>query len=220
MLSMEQTWNGVKTIIGLYIENKENSRYWIDQIEKMKSRGLKEVLFVSTESNKRLEQGLKIVYNPIIKISINEQVAKIAKYTQCKWESTGERELVRAYLSETVEDFKEQMRILKEKYHENQIGLILLEKFEKENEEDIEKVPKEIRHLICSYNTKRRMIDMGIRATRDYEEIESIADLVEKERELFTKFEMRRSYSKKAWSEILNKLYGEKYEGIKEYIEG
>lgn len=185
----------------------------------MKSRGLKKILYVSTERNKRLEQGLKIVYNPIMKISINEQVEKISKYTQYKWQSTGERELVKVYLSRTENEYKEQMEELKEKYKNNHIGTILLEEFERNNLKDVKEIPKEMRHLICSYFTKRRMQDMSIKAAREYEEIKDIADLIEKEKEFFSKFEKKRQYSKKDWVEILNKLYEEKYEEIKEYVE-
>ena len=94
---------GRKEIIGLYKENKNNSRCWLEEIEKIKSRGLRKVLYVSTEKNKRLEQSFKMLYNPIMKISINEEVEKIAKYTQYRWKATGDQELVRAYLSETEE---------------------------------------------------------------------------------------------------------------------
>ena len=66
---------------------------------------MQKILYVSTERNKRLEQAFKIVYNPIMKISISEEVEKIAKYTQFKWKSDGERELVKAYISETEEEY-------------------------------------------------------------------------------------------------------------------
>jgi transposase, mutator family len=77
---------GFRTILGMYIENKEDNRYWISELEKIKRRGLKKILYVSIEeNNKRLEQALRIVYNPYINESINERVEKVAKYTQKKW---------------------------------------------------------------------------------------------------------------------------------------
>ena len=210
--------DGEKTIIGMYVEDKENSRYWLEEMERIKRRGLEKILYVSTENNRRLEQAFRIVYNPVVKISVSEQVEKIAKYTQYRWQTNGERELTKAYLAETEEEYEEQMKMIKEKYRENHIGMILIEKFEKENRKEVKEIPKEIRHLICSYFTKRRMIDMGIRIVKEYEEIKDIEDLIEKRREFFSKFEKTRSYTKRRWTEILNKLYEEKYEEIKEYV--
>ena len=209
--------HGRKTLIGIYIEEKENSRYWLEEIEKIKRRGLEKILYVSTERNKRLEQALKIVYNPIVKISINEEVERIAKYTQYRWKATGEQELVKAYLSDTEEEYAEIMKALKIKYKDNKIGSELLEKFEKETQKQI-KEPKEIRHLICSYSTKRRLKQMIGNVTKEFEEVEDLKDLVEKRKEYFSTFEKTRIYSKERWTQMLNQIYETKYEEIKEYV--
>lgn len=175
-------------------------------------------MYVSTERNKRLEQAFKIVYNPIMKISISEEVEKIAKYTQYKWKSEGERELVRAYLSETKEEYYKQMDEIKEKYKTNEIGLVLIKAFEKNTEKDIKAIPKVIRHLICSYSIKRRTTNIAVRLMKEYDEIKDIEDFFEKKKEYFSTFEKTRMYSKPEWTEILNQLYKEKYEEIKEYV--
>lgn len=209
---------GRRTIIGFYIEDKENSRYWLDQVEKIKKRGLQKILYVATENNKRLEQAFKIVYNPIMKISISEEVAKIAQYTQYKWKAEGERELVKAYLSETEEEYYRQMNEIKEKYKANEIGSLLIKEFEKNTEKDIKAIPREIRHLICSYTIKRRTMNIAVRLMKEYDEIKDIEDFFEKQKEYFSTFEKTRMYSRKDWTEILNQLYKEKYEEIKEYV--
>ena len=210
---------GKKTILGLYVENKNNSRYWLDQIEKIKYRGLKKVLYVSMEENKKLEQALKIVYNPIIKTSITRDVEKIAEYvTRREWPSMQERKLIRAYLSETEEGYHEKIKELKEEYKGNQLGIILLENFEKKFEKQIRDMPKEIRHLICSYSIRTHMKRELRNLEREYADIKDVEDLFEKKKEYFRTFERTRSYGKLEWMEILNKIYEEKYEEIKEYV--
>ncbi len=179
---------------------------------------MQKVLYVSCENNKRLEQAFKIVYNPTMKISISEEVEKIAKYTQFKWKSEGERELVKAYLSETEEEYYKQMKELKEKYVSNEIGLLLIKEFEKKTEKDIKAIPKVIRHLICSYSIKRKTLNLAVRTTKEYEKIKDVQDFFEKQKEYFSTFEKTRMYSKKDWTEILNQIYKEKYEEIKEYV--
>jgi len=187
-------------------------------MEIIKKRGLKKIIYVSTERNKRLEQAIKIVYNPIMKISISEDVEKIAKYTQYKWKSEGERELIKAYLSETKEEYNKKMEEIKRKYKNNEIGLLLIKAYEKNTEGDIEGIPKVIRHLICSYSIKRRTMNIASKAMKENEIIKDVEDFIEKEKEFFSMFEKTRMYSRKEWTEILNELYKEKYEEIKEYV--
>lgn len=210
--------NGYKQIIGIYEENVENNRYWIEELEKIKGRGLKKVLYVSTETNKRLEQALKMIYNPIIKIGVNEDIERIAKYTQYRWRSDGERELMRAYLAETMEEFKEKLEVIKEKYKENVIGIKLVNEFEKKYEKEINKETKWMRNLYCSYHTKLKIRRNFLNIARDYEEIKSIEDLVEKREEYISMFERTRIYTKKDWVQILNQIYEKKSEEIEEYI--
>lgn len=209
---------GKRTIIGIYVENKDDTRYWIEQFEKIKQRGLKKIIYVSTEKNKRLEQALKIVYNPIMKESIDEKVEKIANYTQIKWKADGERELVKAYLAENLEEYKEIIKQIKEKYKENQIGTILINEFDKHIEKDIKEETRAVRHLICSYHTKKRLKRILKRTEKENKEISSIEELFELKREFFSTFEKTRTYSKEKWTKLLNDLYKEKYEEIKEYV--
>ena len=209
---------GNRTIIGLYIENKDNNRYWLNEIEKIKQRGLKKVLYVSVEeSNKKLEQAFKIVYNPYIKESINERVEKIAKYTQKKWASFGEQEITRAYLSNNQEEYEEKMKIIEEKYKDNYIGSLLLKDLKKQMDKEIEK-PLLLRHMINSYASKRKLKNWIRMAEHEYDEIKDLEDLVTKKKDKFTTFERMRPYSKGKWAEILNEIYKNHYEEIKEYI--
>jgi len=209
---------GYRTIIGMYIENKEDTRYWLKELEKIKQRGLKKVLYVSVETgNKRLEQAFKIIYNAKVKESLNQKIEKIAKYTQKKWASFGEQEIVKAYLSKDKGEYETQMQMLEEKYKENSIGSLLLKDLRKEMDKELS-TPLLLRHMINSYATKRKLKSWVKKAEYEYETIKDIADLVEKKKEKFTTFERMRPYSKGKWSEILNEIYKIHFEEIKEYI--
>lgn len=188
-------------------------------MEKIKQRGLRKVLYVSVEENKRLEQAFKIVYNPIVKKSISEEVEKISKYTtRREWPSIKERELIKAYLSETIEEYQEKMQEIKEGNKENRIGMMLIKEFEKKVEKQIVEEPKEVRHLICSYSTRTNLKRTLRNIEKEYDRIEDLEDLFKKRQEYFKTFERTKMYSKIEWTEILNKLYEIKYEEIKEYI--
>lgn len=177
------------------------------------------MLYVSSDGNKRLEQALKIVYNPIIKKSINEDVEKISEYiTKREWPSIKERQLVRAYLSETKEEYHDKIQEIKENNKENRIGIKLIEEFEKKVENEIEQEPREIRHLICSYSTRTNLKRNLRNIEKEYEKIVDLEDLFKKKQEYFKTFERTKMYSRIEWTEILNKLYETKYEEIKEYV--
>ena len=209
---------GFRTILGMYIENKEDNRYWISELEKIKRRGLKKILYVSIEeNNKRLEQALRIVYNPYINESINERVEKVAKYTQKKWASYGEQEIIRAYLAENKSEYEAQMQQIEEKYKENYIGSLLIKDLRKKMDKDIES-PLLIRHMINSYASKRKLKNWIKKAEHEYEEIKDMEDLVEKKKDKFTTFERMTPYSKEKWAEILNEIYKVHYEEVKEFI--
>lgn len=210
--------HGRKSLIGLYIEDKENNRYWLNELEKIKKRGLKKVLYVAIESNRRLEQAFKIVYNPIIKYSINEEVARIAKYTQYKWKATGEQELVHAYLAENEQEYNKKIDALKEKYKENHIGLMLIKEFEEKMRKHIKEESVEVRHLVCSYTTKRRIKQELSRLEKQYSSIKNLEEFVEVNADYLGMFERTRIYAKEKWTRLLNEIYRIKYEEIKEYI--
>ena len=176
-------------------------------------------MYVSSDGNKRLEQALKIVYNPIIKKSINEDVEKISEYiTKREWPSIKERQLVRAYLSETVEEYHEKIKEIKENNKENRIGIKLIEEFEKKIENQIEQEQKELRHLICSYSTRTNLKRNLRNIEKEHEKIIDLEDLFKKRQEYFKTFERTKMYNRIEWTEILNKLYETKYEEIKEYV--
>lgn len=188
--------HGRRDLIGIYIEEKSNNRYWLEEIEKLKRRGIKKVVYVSIEGNKRLEQAFKIIYNAEIRISINDEVEKIATYTQYRWKSVGEQELVNLYLSDNEREYKERLKELKNKYQENNIGIVLIDKFDEKIKSKVMREAIEIRHLISSYSCKRKLKQVMLRAEKEFEEIKSLEDLVEKEKEYFALFENTRSYSK------------------------
>ena len=177
---------------------------------------LKKISYISLEKNIRLEQALKIVYNTEIRESINEKVEQIAKYTQYKFSTIGEQEIIKAYLSHTPEEYIESMNAVEEKYKDNVVGSLLIKKLREQTDKDINE-SRAIRHLINSYVTKRKIKFKMKKISKEYEEIKDIEDLVEKGKDFFSMFERTRTYSKKQWTEILNELYKIKEE-IQEYI--
>ena len=60
--------------------------------------------------------------------------------------------------------------------------------------------------------------NITVRKMNRYLYIKDIEEFFEKKKEYFSTFEKTRMYSKPEWTKILNELYKEKYEEIKEYV--
>lgn len=212
------TLTGRKTIIGIYEENKNDNRFWLEKLEYIRSRNLEKVLFVSMEQNKKLEQAFKILYNNIKIIpSASKIVSCIAIFTHYHWQCDSEREMIKSFLAEDSKECEEILSTIKEKYKENKVAVMLVDK----HSNDIKsyyKYEKEFRHLFCSYFTIKIMTNNILRLNKTITVFESIESIFEKLLEYYTVFEQTRSYTKKEWVLILNEVYSKFATEIEEYI--
>ena len=170
------------------------------------------------ESNKKLEQAFKIVYNNvnIIPSAVNI-VSCIAVFVHCHWQSDSEREILKAFLCENIEECNEILEEIKQKYYENKVAQMLLNK----NCESIKayyKYKKEFRHLFCSYFTIKTMTNNILRLNKTKDVFVNVQSIVEKILDYYTVFEQTRSYTKKEWTLILNEIYLKFGDEIEEYI--
>lgn len=211
---------GKKTIIGIYEEDKENARYWLEEIEKIKSRNLEKIKFISMEENKKLLRAIKIVYNDVEIIpSANTMISKIVSYAPNRYRDETGREILKIFLAENIEESLKVKKELEEKYSDNKLVLVLLEKYKKQIEEYYQ-YSREFRHLFCSYYTIRVMLYKFKNAINKKEtyfsELEEIVnDGLE---EYLAKFEANRSYRKKDWVQIQNEVYSKYEKEIEEYM--
>jgi len=211
---------GLKTIIGIYEEDKNDNRYWLEQLEQVKGRGLEVVKFVSSEPNKKLEQALKIVYTGVEIIpSADRIITKIVNYAPNRWRDETGRELLKMFLAEDKEDFEAIYNSLQEKYIENRIVVIMLERYKEEIAAYYE-YSREFRHLFCSYYTIRVMLYTFYAAVRRKDDYYTGAEQIVNETlgEYLSKFEATRSYVKKDWIRIQNEIYAKFAEEIEGYI--
>lgn len=209
---------GQKTVIGIYEENTNDNRFWLEKLEYIKSRNLQKVLFVSMENNKKLEQAFKIVYNNvnIIPSAVNI-VSCIAVFVHYHWQSDSEREILKAFLCDNIEECNKSLEAIKEKYHENKVAQVLLNKHS-ENIRAYYKYEKEFRHLFCSYFTIRIMTTNILRLNKTKDVFTDVQSIIEKLLDYYTVFEQTRSYTKKEWTLILNEIYSKFADEIEEYI--
>lgn len=56
---------GARKIIAIYFEDTQDNRFWLNIFEDLKSRNLRNIMFLVTPKNKNIERCAKIVYNDI-----------------------------------------------------------------------------------------------------------------------------------------------------------
>ena len=56
---------GARKIIAIYFEDTKDNRFWLNIFEDLKSRNLKNIMFLVTPKNRNIERCAKIVYNNI-----------------------------------------------------------------------------------------------------------------------------------------------------------
>jgi len=210
--------NGSKKIIGIYEENIQDNRFWLETLEYIKARDLEKILFVSMESNKKLEQAFKIMYNNVqIVPSAVKIISSISSYTNQKWQSETEKDILKVFLADNVEESDKVMLDIKEKHNDNKIAVMLLDRYS-ENIRKYYKYEKSFRHLFCSYFTIKIMKGNIVRLNNIKDIFESIESIFNRLLDYYTVFENTKSYTKKEWVLILNDIYVKFSAEVEEYI--
>lgn len=57
---------GYRQFLNIYQDKVNNNRFWLDCFESLKSRGLKNILFLSVDENRNMKRTAKIAFPDII----------------------------------------------------------------------------------------------------------------------------------------------------------
>ena len=73
---------GYRQFLNIYLDRVNNNRFWLDCFETLKSRGVKNILFLSVDDNKNMKRTAKIAFPDIVFVdSLTDIVPKFFKYT-------------------------------------------------------------------------------------------------------------------------------------------
>ncbi len=73
---------GYRQFLNIYQDRVNNNRFWLDCFESLKSRGLKNILFLSVDDNRNMKRTAKIAFPDIIFVdSLTDLVLKFYKYS-------------------------------------------------------------------------------------------------------------------------------------------
>lgn len=212
--------NGNRQIVGVYFDNFVNNRYWLEKFEDIRARNLENILFFVTPKNKNIERCVKIVYNKVKVIHTPDTI--VSQFKSFFPEKTTRKlqiDFKNIFFYENIEKYKSCMELFKEEFDNNKIILSLIEI----NQNEINKLyeyDEQIRRLFYPYYAIREL-KREINKVKTLDELcTDINEVIEKMIEYLNTFERGRSYCKRDWLELINKVYEVDKEIMEEYING
>ena len=209
---------GNRQILGMYFDNENDNRFWLEKFEDLKARGLDKILFFITPPHKNIERCIKIIYNGVQVVkSPDNTYRNIMRFFAERPARKMQIALKDLFLQKNIEDYKISLEWFKEIYIENKLIKILLEKEEKQIEE-FYKYEYEIRKLLYPYYIIREL-QKSLNKLKTREKLcTNINEVIEAAMPYIHTFEAGRTYSKVEWLELISKIYEKYKEVMEEYI--
>lgn len=149
---------GLRQLINIYQDRVNNNRYWLDCFEQLKSRGLKNILFLSVDDNKNMKRTAKIAFPNIVFVdSITDIVPKFYKYTTERNSKKVASVLHDIYTQKTTTEYKKTFEDFKTHYN-NVIHKKLIDKY-LNNIDNLYKYSINIRELLFKHTANLYLYD-------------------------------------------------------------
>lgn len=196
---------GFRQFLNIYQDKTTNNRFWLDCFEGLKSRGIKNILFLSVDDNKNMKRTAKIAFPDIVFVdSITDITPKFFKYTPERHSMKIASRLHSLYTQKTLSEFKENFKIFNDEYN-NAIQQKLVQKY-LSNVEGLYKYSNNIRILLFKHTANMTFYDtirLAFNSNNNYVlDLNEIYDKLGKINNFFG----FTSFKKKEWILILNDL--------------
>ena len=196
---------GYRQFLNIYQDRVNNNRFWLDCFESLKSRGVKNILFLSVDDNRNMKRTAKIAFPDIVFVdSLTNIVPKFFKYTPEKDCRKVASRLHSLYTQKTLADYKEALKGFNSIYN-NVIQQKLVEKYLC-NVESVYKYSNNIRELLFKHSANIDFYDkirLSFNSNNNY--VLDIDEIFDKLGDLNNYFGFI-SFKKREWTWILNDL--------------
>ena len=160
---------GIRHLLNIYADKINNSHFWLDSFEALKSRGVKNILFLSVDDNKNMKRTAKIAFpNIVFTDSLTSIYPKFYKYISERSSKNIASKIKELYTQKTLDEYKHVFKIFNEKYN-NVIHKTLIKKY-LNNIENTYKYSQNIRNLLFKHSANVQYYDK-IRLTFDEKNI-------------------------------------------------
>lgn len=198
---------GNRQFINMYQDRPLNKHFWLDCFESLKSRGVRNILFLSVSDNKNIKRTAKIAFPSIVFVdSLTDIVPKFYKYTSERSSKNVVGKIKNLYTQKTLENYKHALETFKSTYN-NVIHQKLIEKY-LNNVEAIYKYSYNIRILIFKHSANLEFYDrIRISFNQNNQYILEIDEIYNKLKENnINRYFGFTSFQKKEWTLIINDI--------------
>ena len=196
---------GFRQFINIYQDRVNNNRFWLDCFEGLKSRGLKNILFLSVDDNRNMKRTARVAFPDVVFVdSLTSIIPKFYKYTNERSAKKVASKLHSLYVQKTLNEYKEELKKFTATYN-NSIHQKLIEKY-LNNVENLYKYSNNIRTLLFKHSANMEFFDrirLCFNSNSNYVlELEEVYDKLGNINEYFG----FTSFKKREWTLILNDL--------------
>lgn len=198
---------GNRQFINMYQDRPSNKHFWLDCFESLKSRGLKNLLFLAIDDNKNFKRTAKIAFPNVIFVdSLTDIAPKFYKYTSERSSKNVVGKIKDLYTQKTLDEYKQKLKLFKTTYN-NVIHQRLIEKY-LNNVENIYKYSYNIRILIFKHTANMEIYDrIRITFNQNNQYILEVSEIYDKLKENnINKYFGFTSFKKKEWTLIVNDI--------------
>lgn len=196
---------GFRQFLNIYQDRVNNNRFWLDCFESLKSRGLKNILFLSVDNNRNMKRTAKIAFPDVIFVdSLTDIIPKFYKYTHEKDAKKIASKLHSLYTQKTLTECKAELKKFSEIYN-NVIQQKLIEKY-LNNIENLYKFSQNIRLLLFKHSANMEFYDtirLGFNSNNNY--VLELEEIYYKLGNLGEHFGFT-SFKKREWTLIINDI--------------
>lgn len=211
---------GDRQVLGMFFDNENDSRFWLEKFEDFYARNLKHFLFFITPPNKNIERTLKIVYNDVEIIhSPDETFQKITRFLADHPSRKFKVALKDLFLAADLERYKINLELFKNIYVDNTIILKMLDKSQMEFESFYE-YSQHLRKLFYPFYTIHEMKKFLNKLKTKETLCANVNEVIDFCLPYINSFEIGRNYSKQDWLELISYLYEEYPDKLEVYLNG
>lgn len=209
---------GNRQILGIYFDNPNDHRFWLERFEDIQARGVQKILFFVTPKHKNIERCIKIVYNGINVIHSPDDISSaITRFWADHPSRKSQIALKELFLTENIEMYNAEYNLFKEVYADNKIILMMLDK-NIDNIKNFYQYSKKLRILFYPYYTIHEMKKFLNKIKTKEPLCASLNDVIDFCISYINSFESGRAYSKLEWLDLIADIYEEYQNDLEEYI--
>lgn len=196
---------GFRQFLNIYQDRINNNRFWLDCFETLKSRGVKNILFMSVDNNRNFKRTAKIAFPDVVFVdSLTSIIPKFYKYTSERDCRKIASKLHSLYVHKTLAEYKEALNNFSEIYN-NAIHQKLIQKY-LSNVEFLYKYSHNIRVLLFKHSANMEFYDkirLAFNSNSNY--VLDLDEIYDKLGDIKQYFGFT-SFKKREWTLILNDL--------------